>query len=192
LWCMSGSPIRSFVALDVFSPEIVRNVRALQREISEAGLVGKAVEPESLHITLQFLGEVDPALLEAVKTSLSEVRVRPMRLVIRGVGYFPGGSRINIVWLGVEDADSTLSELQREVASRLSRLGFQPDKEFKPHITILRVKSVTNKTSALATLRNLASYYVGEIVVNAMKLKKSTLTPQGPIYEDLKVYEATP
>jgi 2'-5' RNA ligase len=54
------------------------------------------------------------------------------------------------------------------------------------------VKSVTNKTSALATLRNLASYYVGEIVVNAMKLKKSTLTPQGPLYEDLKVYEATP
>jgi 2'-5' RNA ligase len=111
-----------------------------------------------------------------------------MRLVVRGVGYFPGGSRVNIVWLGVEDADSALTELQREVISRLSGLGFRPDKEFRPHVTILRVKSVRNKTGALEALKRLAGHHVGEVIVSTLKLKKSVLTPQGPIYEDLAVY----
>ncbi len=180
--------IRSFVAIDVFSPEIVGAVRAIQREIQEAGLVGKPVDPESLHITLLFMGEVEPPVLEAVKERLAGIPVRPMRLVVRGVGYFPGGSRVNIVWLGVEDADSALTELQREVISRLSGLGFRPDKEFRPHVTILRVKSVRNKTGALEALKRLAGHHVGEVIVSTLKLKKSVLTPQGPIYEDLAVY----
>ncbi len=180
--------IRSFVAVDVFSPEIMGAVRAIQREIQEAGLVGKPVDPESLHITLLFIGEVEPPVLEAVKEKLAGVPVRPMRLVVRGVGYFPGGSRVNVVWLGVEDVDSTLTELQKEVVSRLSALGFRPDKEFRPHVTILRVKSVRNKAGALEALRKLAGHYVGEVVANVFKLKKSVLTQQGPIYEDLAVY----
>jgi 2'-5' RNA ligase len=80
--------------------------------------------------------------------------------------------------------------VQREVSSRLSKLGLRPDKEFKPHVTIYRVKSVRNKSSVLSLLERLKEQEFGEVCVDKLKLKKSTLTPQGPIYEDLLVVEA--
>lgn len=188
---MSAHLIRSFVAVDVFSPEIVREVRAIQQELLEAGVLGKPVDPESLHITLIFLGELEYAMVERVKACLTGIEVRPMRLLLRGVGYFPGGSRINTIWIGVEDIDSRLMTVQREVVSRLSELGFKPDKDFKPHITILRVKGVKNKSEVLSRLSQLSTHIVGEISVDRVKLKKSTLRPEGPIYEDLQVYGPT-
>ncbi|MEM0481294.1 MAG: RNA 2',3'-cyclic phosphodiesterase [Nitrososphaerota archaeon] len=188
---MSSHLIRSFVAVDVFSPEIVRGVRAIQQELQEAGILGKPVDPETLHITLIFLGELDPPMVERVRERLSGIEVRPMRLLLKGVGYFPGGSRVNVIWIGVEDIDSGLMAVQREVVSRLSELGFKPDKDFKPHITILRVKGVRNKSEVLSRLSQLSSHTVGEVVVDRVKLKKSTLRPEGPIYEDLHVYGPT-
>jgi 2'-5' RNA ligase len=188
---MSSHLIRSFVAVDVFSPEIVRGVRAIQQELIEAGVLGKPVDPESLHITLIFLGELEPPVVERVKERLLGIEVRPMRLLLKGVGYFPGGSRVNVIWIGVEDVDSQLTAVQREVVSRLSELGFTPDKDFKPHITILRVKGVRNKSEVLSKLSRLSTHTVGEIVVDRVKLKKSTLRPEGPIYEDLHVYGPT-
>ncbi|MCS7146099.1 MAG: RNA 2',3'-cyclic phosphodiesterase [Nitrososphaerota archaeon] len=188
---MATNLIRSFVAVDVFTPEIIRAVRAIQQDLQSAGIIGKPVDLESLHITLIFLGELEPPLVEKVKESLSGIDVRPMRLVLKGVGYFPGGSRINTVWIGVEDAEARLAATQREVVSRLAGLGFRPDKEFKPHITILRVKSVRNKSEVLAKISELSSQTIGEVVVDRVRLKKSTLTPQGPIYEDLQVYGPT-
>ncbi|MEM2358247.1 MAG: RNA 2',3'-cyclic phosphodiesterase, partial [Nitrososphaerota archaeon] len=185
---MSSSLIRSFVAVDVFSPEIVREVRAIQQDLLSLGVLGKPVDPETLHITLIFLGELEPPLVERVRERLLGIEVRPMRLLLKGVGYFPGGSRINVVWIGVEDLDSRLSTTQQEVASRLSELGFKPDKEFKPHITVLRVKGVRNKSEVLSRLTQLSSHVLGEVIVDRVKLKKSILRPEGPIYEDLHIY----
>ncbi len=188
---MSSHLIRSFVAVDVFSPEIVREVRAIQQELLEAGVLGKPVDPESLHITLIFLGELEPPIVERVRERLSGIEVRPMRILLRGVGYFPGGSRVNTIWIGVEDVEARLAAVQREVVSRLSELGFKPDKDFKPHITILRVKGIRNKSEVLSRLSRLSSHTVGEIIVDRVKLKKSTLRPEGPIYEDLHIYGPT-
>ncbi|MEM4590890.1 MAG: RNA 2',3'-cyclic phosphodiesterase [Nitrososphaerota archaeon] len=189
---MSSALIRCFVAIDIFSPEIVRAVRAIQQELLESGIVGKPVDPESLHITLIFLGELEPPIVERVKERLMGLEAGQMRLVLRGVGYFPGGSRINIVWVGVEDTENRLAAVQREVTSRVSALGFKPDKDFTPHITIIRVKGVRNKSGVLSKISQLSSHFIGEVVVNSVKLKKSTLTPQGPIYEDLYVYGPNP
>jgi len=184
---MSSRPVRCFVAVDVSTPDITRGVRAIQEALRESGLVGRPVDPESLHITLLFIGEVEPHVIGELRDRLDGVRVSPMRLILRGVGYFPGGSRINTVWVGVEDAESRLTTIQREVVSRLSDLGFGPDKEFKPHVTILRVKWVRNKSEALSRIAQLSDHFVGEVAVEHIKLKKSTLTPTGPMYTDLHV-----
>lgn len=185
---MSSDLIRSFVAVDVFTPEIIRSVRKIQQDLEEAGVIGKPVDPESLHITLLFLGELESPMVERVKERLTGLDVRPMRLLLKGVGYFPGGSRINTIWIGVEDLDSRLLETQKQVVARLSQLGFTPDKDFKPHVTILRVKGIKNKSAVLAKLAQLSSQTIGEVSVDRVKLKKSTLTPRGPIYEDLHVF----
>ncbi|MDJ0274705.1 MAG: RNA 2',3'-cyclic phosphodiesterase [Nitrososphaerota archaeon] len=187
---MSGELIRCFVAIDVFTPEIVRTVTGLGRELEEAGLVGKVVDPESLHITLQFLGEIGKDLVERVKEELSRIEFRPFPIRLEGVGYFPGGGRINVVWIGVRDPSGELHRLQGEVSSRLGALGLRPDKEFRPHITFFRVKSVRNKPQVLEAITRRANFEVGELTVDRFKLKRSVLRPEGPLYSDLLVVRA--
>jgi len=71
------------------------------------------------------------------------------------------------------------------IRSKLSQLGFSPDKKFKPHVTIFRVK---NKIEDLPSkLEKFSSCYFGKQLVSEIKLKKSELTPNGPIYTDLLV-----
>jgi 2'-5' RNA ligase len=188
---LSGELIRCFVAVDVFSPEIVRSVTALGRELEEAGLVGKLVDPESLHITLQFLGELERGLVERVKEQLSGIAFRAFPIRLEGLGYFPGGGRINVVWIGVKDPTGELFRLQGEVTRRLGELGLKPDKEFRPHVTFFRVKSVRNKPQVLELLAKRSGFEVGELTVDRFKLKRSVLRPEGPIYSDLMVVRAT-
>lgn len=182
--------VRCFVAFDVASPEVVSKVSLLQRELFELGLKARLVDPSSLHVTLQFLGEVSEELVRDVIKQLGEVRFEPFSVRLKGVGYFPGGGRINVVWLGLEDAGGALARVQRDVAEGLRRLGFRPDKEFVPHVTIMRVKSVTDKERVLNGISRLKDLEVGEVFIDALKLKKSTLMPTGAVYEDIYVVRA--
>ena len=71
------------------------------------------------------------------------------------------------------------------IRAKLSHLGFSPDKKFKPHVTIFRVK---NKIEDMSDkLEKISGYYFGKQTVSEIKLKKSELTPNGPIYTDLLV-----
>jgi len=187
---VASESIRCFVAFDVAEPWVVEKVSSLQREFLGIDAVLRPVDPSSLHLTLQFLGEVRSRQVRAVAEELSAVEFRPFRLVLRGVGYFPGGGRINVIWIGAEDPEGVLSSVQREVSSRLSRLGFRPDKEFTSHVTILRVKSVRDKPGLLAVIERNKDLEIGEVRLERLRLKKSVLTPSGPVYSDLHVVEA--
>ena len=68
---------------------------------------------------------------------------------------------------------------------KLSQFGFQPDKKFKPHVTIFRVKKKIENVSN--ELQKFSTYSFGRQVISEVKLKKSELTPNGPIYTDLMV-----
>ena len=71
------------------------------------------------------------------------------------------------------------------IRTKLSQIGFHPDKKFKPHVTIFRVK---NKIEGMPDkLEKFLSYNFGKQTVSEIKLKKSELTPNGPIYTDLLV-----
>lgn len=187
---MASESIRCFVAFDVAEPPIIERVSSLQREFMGLDASLRPVDPASLHVTLQFLGEVRAGQIGAIADELSSVVFRPFRLILRGLGYFPGGGRVNVIWIGAEDPEGVLSSVQRGVSSRLSKLGFRPDKEFSSHITILRVKSVRDKPRLLALVEKNRNIEIGEVRLEKLKLKKSVLTPTGPIYSDLHVVEA--
>lgn len=178
------------MAFDLSSPSIAEKIVLVQRELEEEGIDGKPVDPGIIHLTLQFLGEVSTEQVKMISEQLSSIVFKPFTARLKGVGYFPGGGRINVVWIGVEEQEGILLQVQREVTNRLSRLGLRPDKEFKPHVTIYRVKSVRNKPGVLSLLEKLKTHEFGEMRIDKLKLKKSTLTPQGPIYEDLLIVEA--
>jgi len=182
---------RTFIAVDFDDPDIVSRAREVQRKIMESGVVMKPVEPQNLHVTLWFFGELDSGRLKTVLENARQVRFKPFKVEVKGVGYFPGRNRINVIWLGISDPSNGLKNILDQLLGKLTRLGFRyDDRGFTPHLTIGRVKYVKNKPLALQQLTQLREIYFGEQVITSFKVKKSTLTSRGPIYSDLLVVKA--
>ena len=183
--------IRTFIAVDFDNPEIVSRAQEVQRRLMESGAVMKPVEPQNLHTTLWFFGELDRGRLQLVLDNAREVEFKAFKVGVKGVGYFPGGRRVNVIWLGIDDPAGGLSSIVEQLKDRLTRLGFKYDERgFTPHLTIGRVKRVKDRVRLLRELDLLKDTVFGEQVVDKFKVKKSTLTQRGPIYSDLLVVEA--
>ncbi|MCD6348639.1 MAG: RNA 2',3'-cyclic phosphodiesterase, partial [Candidatus Korarchaeota archaeon] len=135
--------IRSFIAVDVEEEEIIAKILRIQEEISTSTAKLKTVERQNLHFTLKFLGNVEEARLDLVKSVLEDVlkRFPPFTIHLRGVGAFPRVSRPNVVWIGVGEGREIFIEMAKELDKSLARLGFKREtKSFEPHLTIARVK----------------------------------------------------
>ncbi len=173
--------VRTFVAVDLPGEMRARIGEAAQGlRGSEARLT--FVDPALIHVTLAFLGEVEPDRLPAIAGALTDVRQDPFEL---DVGPIVGNSRSSprTIWCGTSD-DGSLGVLARAVADALVPLGFVPERRpFRGHATVARVKSF--HPSLLRRLRALPGDGFGPFRVDAFQLKKSTLGPAGPVYETL-------
>lgn len=176
--------MRLFVAVDV-DEKLRERTKPLLNALSRLNGV-KAVEPENLHITLLFLGEVEERRLPAIEDSLSSVEFSPFTLTFEGVGAFPNEKNPRVVWVGVKDSGE-LKKLADSVYEKLKKLGFRRDKEFAAHMTVARVKRKNPEVSDI--ISKFSSESFGEVEVSNFKLKQSILTPKGPIYKDLRVFE---
>ena len=173
--------VRTFVAVDLPGEMRARIGEAAQRlRGSEARLT--FVDPALIHVTLAFLGEVEPDRLPAIASALSAVRRPPFDLE---VGPIVGNSRSSprTIWCGTTD-DGSLGALAQSVTDALAPLGFSPERRpFRGHATVARVKSF--HPSLLERLQALPRDGFGTFRVDAFQLMKSTLAPAGPIYETL-------
>ena len=182
------SSIRAFVAVDVDERSIVERVIEVQRTLATVGADIKFVEPNNLHITLRFMGEIPPRNVELARKALSELRYRQFDIRLSGLGAFPNTSSPRVIWIGIGEGAERLRELRSLVENAVGRYAsHHEEREFSPHLTIGRVKGPGNKGKLSNALRELASIEFGIQRVDSIKLKKSTLTPRGPIYEDLLV-----
>lgn len=173
--------IRCFVAVDI-PQEMREQIGLLEGSIATEGL--RLVRPELVHVTLKFLGDVPDSKVERVKEALAAVKPAPFTARVAGMGAFPGRS-VRVVWLGLE---GDFSPLYRKVETALTPLGFPPEERgFTPHVTIGRVGRPDARTSRelLAKIGSQSTVDLGSFTVREFYLKKSTLTPGGPIYEDL-------
>ena len=93
-----------------------------------------------------------------------------------------------VIWVGI-DEDSIIRDLHDKLDKEFVRLGFDKDKRFSTHLTIGRMKSAKGKDKVKSTIEEFSDVEIGEMEVDRIVLKKSTLTPAGPIYEDLKIFE---
>ena len=178
--------VRAFVAVDIDDPKVLSAVDAAQEDLRATGADLKLVETQNVHLTLWFLGEITQETLESVKQSLMGIRFSPFDLRVAGVGYFPGGRSIRVVWAGVENADGQLKHIYGQLRQRLPSLGFKPDRRgFSPHFTIARVRSSRGQDSLLSWIEGMQAAVFGIQRVESVKLKRSVLTPRGPIYSDL-------
>ena len=90
-----------------------------------------------------------------------------------------------VIWIRANEGVDELKKLAEMIHMKLSQLGFQSDKKFKPHITIFRVKKKIENVSN--ELQKFSTHYFGKQIISEVKLKKSELTPNGPIYTDLLI-----
>jgi len=174
--------MRVFIAIDL-PEELKRKISEIYSEVR--GVKGKFVEPENLHITLKFLGEQPPHIVNDVINLLSEINFEPFKVTLCGVGTFNN----RVVWIGISDGFDRICSLHREIDSKLKTLEFEKDRNFHPHATILRIKHFTDKSSFDEFLEKYKEKVFGTFSVYEFKLKRSTLTPQGPIYTDLASFE---
>lgn len=194
---------RLFIALDL--PDKIKsamtNIIADLSGASDSTTTGdkrtvKWVKPENTHLTVKFLGDTPEkkidSLIEALaEVSASEVFANPYRLCLSQLGAFPNLSRPRVFWVGLSGEGMTaLAQLAREIDSALAPLGFTgEDREFRPHLTLGRPRP---KTDVSVICYRVRGYQLQEIdfEVNKLTLYQSTLTPQGPIYRDLKSWRA--
>jgi 2'-5' RNA ligase len=186
------SLVRSFVAVDIEAQDVVRKIEEVQREVLKLGLDIKLVERENLHLTLRFLGEVPQSNVDAAIRALAQLRFSKFQIGLADVGVFPDLSRPRVLWIGVSQGVEKLRELADAVRKAVDRYAeHREDREFTPHLTIGRVKSGRNIDKLRELLGRYRGVEFGVVTVDKVKLKKSTLTPRGPIYSDLFVLTLT-
>ncbi len=193
--------MRTFIAVDL-SEEIRTKINEIQKQFMDLEIHEKLklkfVNPRQAHQTVKFLGDVPKDRVEEVKRALAEISQNPFDIALRCVGFFPEASpekarNIRVIWIGMEKGVGELKALQEEVEFRLNALGFPLEKRFGSHVTLCRVKMLSRAGSKdeigrlLKKIMELREVEVGEMLVNEIKLKHSTLTPKGPVYEDVYV-----
>ena len=174
--------MRTFVAIEVNNKDVLNSIHKIQTELN---IKAKPVELHNMHFTVQFLGEVSEETIGKISDALNSIEFSAFSISFASIGVFPKPNFPRVIWIGTNDGVNELEELAEMIRSKLSDIGFSPDKKFKPHVTIFRVK---NKIEDLPSkLEKFSSCSFGKQLISEIKLKKSELTYQGPIYTDLLV-----
>jgi len=174
--------MRTFVAIEVSDQNVLNSIHQVQ---SELNIKAKPVELHNMHFTVQFLGEVSEEMIGKISDALNSIEFSAFSISFASIGVFPKPNFPRVIWIGTNDGVNELEKLVEMIRSKLSHLGFSPDKKFKPHVTIFRVK---NKIEDLPSkLEKFSSCSFGKQLVSEIKLKKSELSNQGSIYTDLLV-----
>jgi 2'-5' RNA ligase len=174
--------IRTFIAVEL-DPGFTEKIRNLQDRFSGFDL--KFVDPELVHITLKFLGNVDESRIPSISAALDSITCEPFEATVKGLGVFPKPSNPKVLWLG---GIGNFKALHDDVEHLLEPFKFEKDeREFTAHATLARVKFLKKeqKNEFINNVNELKDIEIGNIWVNRVLLKKSTLTPKGPIYETL-------
>jgi len=178
--------IRLFIALPLEKPaeemlgRVVGDLRTCGGRVSW-------VRAENIHLTVKFLGDTEEDNVSRIAERLDEVSKdhRPVSVTIDRLGGFPNLSRPRVIWAGIEGDIEVLDLIAAEVDRRMQSLGWDLEKRgFKPHLTLGRVRDTHGLERLTDRIRD---YKLDATVVllDRLTLFKSTLTPQGAIYERL-------
>jgi len=172
---------RAFIAVDIST---TKELLAFHAALDAVGRGLKTVSEDSTHVTLKFLGEVNddavPSIEQCMKSAT--IGVKEFEVVLRGAGVFPSRSKARVVWAGMEGAEA-MALMANRLEDCLAPLGFPKEaREFRPHLTLARVKDPRVSSAAADVAENYKGIEFGRQVVNEILLKKSVLSQKGPTY----------
>ncbi len=189
--------IRAFVAVELGAPlrqALAQAQATLRGQLQQA--VGpdvriQWVEPESIHLTLKFLGAIPEERVSDIRAALARVAGGHSRFTVdvEGLGVFPDVHAPRVLWVGLTAHGDTLTRLAADVETGLAALGFPPEaRPFNPHLTLARIKErsrdIGRALSAGGVLTQEAR--LGALPVAALSLMKSDLQPSGSVYTQLQ------
>jgi|TARA_B100001013_G_scaffold343020_1_gene269981 2'-5' RNA ligase len=173
--------MRVFIAVEISDEKILNKIQSFQEDLE---INAKPTKTNQIHFTLQFLGEIDEEKCEKVKELLKEITFSQFDLSLKGVGGFPNLKNPRVIWIGTDKKGAEkLIEITREIGMKLTSLGFEKDKKFKPHLTVFRVKNKIDDISS--QMKKYEAIEFGTQLITKIKLKRSILSLRGPEYSDL-------
>ena len=179
--------MRTFIAVQV--PETIRqHIGDFQDQLKHFRSDVKWVRPESIHMTLKFIGNVAPETIDDIGKAVQEAvtGIAPFSVSIGGVGTFPNDRRPRVLWIGITNGCEILSRLAIQIEDVLSGLGFEKEKRaYSPHLTLGRVRSLNHIQSTVERMYAL-DFRGGDFEVNTVAVMKSDLYQTGAVYTALK------
>jgi 2'-5' RNA ligase len=179
--------LRCFIAVDI-PVQIKSDIGDLIAVFKKYNADVKWAVHENLHLTLKFLGKTSEDLLPKIAELLSKVVLsyKPFCIKIYGVGVFPNRKYPRVIWVGIEDAD-LLKKLQRDVENAMTSIGYEKEeREYRPHLTLGRVRSQKKMSNIIDELDNLQRKDFGGAEISNIRLMQSDLRPTGAQYSCLE------
>ncbi|MDD5542047.1 MAG: RNA 2',3'-cyclic phosphodiesterase [Acidobacteriia bacterium] len=176
--------MRAFIAVDL-SEHIRNEISRVEGPLGGFSSQVKWVKPDSIHLTLKFLGEISEAQQQSITSTLSAhpMPVPGFDMQVRGIGFFPNARAPRVVWMGVVEGGPQLQAMAAELERRLEPLGFPPEARlFSAHITIGRVKFLRDVPAFLKATSRFSEYDCGNARVESFHLYESQLRREGAIY----------
>jgi 2'-5' RNA ligase len=183
--------MRTFIAIPL--PKETKDLLSgLQNQLKSCGADVKWVQPQNIHLTLKFLGEINEEELNKISLILEEIanKISVLTVSIDSIGAFPRINSPRIIWTGLGQGDNEIKILAKELEERLNEIGIpKEEKPFSSHITLGRMRSGLKIDKLISGLKELTlpqQTQGRKFPVQKIALFKSTLTPKGPVYEILK------
>lgn len=178
--------MRVFIAIEL-PREIRKALSGLQRELKPLTNTARWVAPDSIHITLKFIGEVGESRIDDIDRAIVSVSWKPFMVAVRNVGFFPGSRSPRIFWAGMEAP--MMTQLAEALDTRLHRIGFEKEERaFRPHITLARARQSRIDGALVSASAKYQTHDFGSFTADRFFLIQSTLRPDGAVYTKLREY----
>jgi len=183
--------MRAFIAIDL--PDNIRAaLRHAQTSFRSAAPAARWTQPEGIHLTLKFLGEVSDRKVAEVCESLKKLgRFEVFVIGLKGFGFFPDARRPRVFWIGVEEQPS-LSRLADQVEEAMAGIGFaREERAFRPHLTLARFRVPQPQPALQALIAQQGEQALGNFKVSEFFLFESKLSPQGAEYRRVERFPSS-
>ncbi len=181
-----GADLRLFIAIE-FPQEIIDEVARIQRYFKKRKLFeGTYTQQRGMHMTLAFLGEVAPENIEPIRDALRTIMAPAMHASLGSFDFFLSRQEVKVLFLNVRCPE--LTPLVAQIETVLAPWYKKEMRSFVAHVTIARVKWVPDREKLETVLQEFAIKKI-DFTINSFVLKKSELTPDGPVYTDVESYQ---
>lgn len=181
--------MRLFIAIPI-SDNIKRELGHIQSKLTGRITREKVrwVSPENIHLTLNFLGEVEADMISPIKECMQKAvyNIFEFRVSIENIGAFPNKKKPRVLWVGCKDKEGVISSIEKNLSAGLIKFGFKREKrKYLPHLTLGRIKHVRGKTDRME-FNSLDNVKLGTLKINQVQLIESCLRSKGADYTTIE------